>query len=1453
MFCMEFYTMDSHITPESESVSDTVISSVGEDLTNDGFAILFVDFKGDNHLLRHARHDLLKALSDHHTWIDNLYFDLEETSSIEITEGIGKVDLLPKSCMKIQCLPSITTLFSKLLSSSNILNTFDVPQLVPSNQHQHYTGITIQYKPILTGLFTLTKQNITKDEIEVPPGTLILYKDSDDIENLFPKNKTSTTWLGIRIGYVVAERDIYDGMLRSSLFFTGRFGIHFNPTGILNQDMIFDDRRLFAIMKPNFTKYYLGSNYTKDIDLTNTKFPNRRQLLFANINSKFTLQYFASYEDSLTIPINIPELISDTKNVLPKSEMIYACKVEKEIIDKAGKSNAPEKQSIETEKSCEKMYENTNQSLETEIHEIGEVMLQKSDTSTVLRNPSTTKPMDEEKLDQFSGFEIPTFKSGAQDSCMESAKNSMPLKSDTNEIAENIFEIVEKAHVLKSSTKRDVSNSTSENKIVEKPDISNRKGENSVDIKKTVQNEPQISPIESNSETCDEANKQRYCTDRFYLFETHKFQSDNRKRKCDNADQIIEKKCKTDDTLFKKPKINKLTLKRKLRSPENTQNKITKVDESKSSKDRALFFQRVLQTLSNCWNKDFSLQHDPITVAHEFKLQCEKFKLPERNNFYGHKIHSKHNVDEYSLEIMPNDAPSNIFPVKIIGDGNCLFRSLSMVVFGSENFHIEMRARTIIEMLTEIDYMLSDEIMTLRYGRMEMKLTKIMALSQLSDTLYKSTDCTNYDKDKKVMEKILMRIIGSSTRLNDWSGVWHIAAAARAIDTPVVCIYPSDKVGIEWNLDIRLAYHRKFPAKTCDQNVLPVYVMATRLNKPPGEFWSLDHFVACLKFRELYPNELSFVIKPGKYIEKKNIPTVEICDTESETTDTAIENIFENASQNDLCETLQATNYLVDTERLNDQANNHEFCEMSLATNYLANTDRLNDQEMGNDCVDKILAIDFFPDTEILNDQANDQEFFEKFLATNASAKIPETNDCLDKVLQEFFGNPQNHDIFNLLDSNNTAKQDDEIIKKVGQETKISPTQNMLDALKIVNKGVYAGSTPSRSQDTKFDTKSETKNDTKSNTKVEDEIVCMNFEEKIQLVGDKLKHFPFHTKFVPAEGIYAEGMKMLKRADVSDLDLQIISDCKVSPVVYFDVSHICKILNVQSEELNSEEMRNTRCFIMHKSYPTKVFEIRGVSTLHGAIKLFITMLKLRRTESKIGKYKKDPGVYSVLDKINDDGTETYAYIHSKVTRDRLYIVYRRPYEVAKGDKNYYDPLGREETIPTELTTDAEKDRQRIINSLLMEQLSKIRNNKEEAIQKIEHRLNIKDIKSFLQNIESCIWKCELAQQGKKFRSYYMHDIIESLNEQLSIMNDIDKAIVEKKMSSIVEMKIGRLVELITNIQRTTHSESIKKIYMGSTNEETAVDKATYVINFMLADPKLFVSVVEYVNDQQFVN
>ena len=63
-------------------------------------------------------------------------------------------------------------------------------------------------------------------------------------------------------------------------------------------------------------------------------------------------------------------------------------------------------------------------------------------------------------------------------------------------------------------------------------------------------------------------------------------------------------------------------------------------------------------------------------------------------------------TDAVSLPLKPDDAPPHHFPVWVLGDGNCLPRTLSILAFGHPENFVEMRMRIIAELTINIAHIL---------------------------------------------------------------------------------------------------------------------------------------------------------------------------------------------------------------------------------------------------------------------------------------------------------------------------------------------------------------------------------------------------------------------------------------------------------------------------------------------------------------------------------------------------------------------------------------------------------------------------------------------------------------------------------------------------------------------------------------------------------------------------
>jgi hypothetical protein len=84
-----------------------------------------------------------------------------------------------------------------------------------------------------------------------------------------------------------------------------------------------------------------------------------------------------------------------------------------------------------------------------------------------------------------------------------------------------------------------------------------------------------------------------------------------------------------------------------------------------------------------------------------------QFKKPVYNNTLKLSKQAQETLERSIINV------KNYKPIKIQADGNCLFRALSKCAYGKEDFHVEIRMRTGIKMVTMkrqlLDYIQKDK------------------------------------------------------------------------------------------------------------------------------------------------------------------------------------------------------------------------------------------------------------------------------------------------------------------------------------------------------------------------------------------------------------------------------------------------------------------------------------------------------------------------------------------------------------------------------------------------------------------------------------------------------------------------------------------------------------------------------------------------------------------------
>ena len=73
-----------------------------------------------------------------------------------------------------------------------------------------------------------------------------------------------------------------------------------------------------------------------------------------------------------------------------------------------------------------------------------------------------------------------------------------------------------------------------------------------------------------------------------------------------------------------------------------------------------------------------------------------------------HIMYSPLTIDFSSCNLIPTEHVSEFVAVKTVGDGNCCFRAASLLLFGTEQYHLELRVRTIVELAKYSFYYLAD-------------------------------------------------------------------------------------------------------------------------------------------------------------------------------------------------------------------------------------------------------------------------------------------------------------------------------------------------------------------------------------------------------------------------------------------------------------------------------------------------------------------------------------------------------------------------------------------------------------------------------------------------------------------------------------------------------------------------------------------------------------------------
>ena len=204
------------------------------------------------------------------------------------------------------------------------------------------------------------------------------------------------------------------------------------------------------------------------------------------------------------------------------------------------------------------------------------------------------------------------------------------------------------------------------------------------------------------------------------------------------------------------------------------------------------------------------------------EVPCQKF-----DSFHCNMI------DEPSTTLWASDADSSLVPLQVFPDGNCLFRSVSVLCCNKESPHIELRARALCELVSHSDFYLSfEKCSALDYEGVLIK----NILPACSANSFKASQ-------KEFVKEVFYLDCLDTARCGTFANMWHIYALASVLEKPIVSMYP------DFNARIRPAFNRTVHPRNIkdDQHMHKFVIMWTSTCVPSSATcWTPNHFVPCI-------------------------------------------------------------------------------------------------------------------------------------------------------------------------------------------------------------------------------------------------------------------------------------------------------------------------------------------------------------------------------------------------------------------------------------------------------------------------------------------------------------------------------------------------------------------------------------------------------------------------------
>lgn len=242
---------------------------------------------------------------------------------------------------------------------------------------------------------------------------------------------------------------------------------------------------------------------------------------------------------------------------------------------------------------------------------------------------------------------------------------------------------------------------------------------------------------------------------------------------------------------------------------------------------RKTHYEKIHKLLLECiHNEDYIEDYDNVLqFFHEHDDEVNMFNFIDLIQNSETAKFSKEEIDEIGKKIFPDDT-KDLEPIKCLGDGNCLYNAISMLLIKSNELHLELRIKTVYEiMMNRLNYDIA------KYSN------------------YSAASSNGFEDD-----------IIKSLRKGSYSSIRHVSALCEVLNCNVVSIYPKVNSG----LVNRSALHTTFePLINSFKTKIKIMWSHTVNSQINLQNWSPNHFLPCVNTNQISEPSQKVKYKPA--------------------------------------------------------------------------------------------------------------------------------------------------------------------------------------------------------------------------------------------------------------------------------------------------------------------------------------------------------------------------------------------------------------------------------------------------------------------------------------------------------------------------------------------------------------------------------------------------------------